>query len=193
MGGELGQSCNILDPGRKMCFVYWILGHKNAVTFICFCGELSLNYVFLLTRTHTIPFLSASSSFNPVPPKRTQMTSGCWKNIAPQFLSEKPLLLQTLGSASPWCFSNHKLLRRVKQFLHSARFTVLSENISVLFFTCLLLHPKFHLGMLTSHWAEEWENPETLTRIAKLLWYSPFCAPYIWYVYSFWLWIKSSV
>lgn len=193
MGGELGQSCNILLPGRKMCFVYWILCHKNAVTFICFCRELSVNYVFLLTQTHIIPFLSASSSFNPVPPKPTQMTSGCWKNIAPQFLSEKAAALQTLGSTSPWCFSNHKLLRRVKQFLQSARFTVLSENISVLFFTCLLSHQEFHLGLLTSHWANRVRkhgNPNKNCRAALIL--SLLCT-YIWYVYSFWLWIKSSV
>jgi hypothetical protein len=49
--------------------------------------------------------------------------------------------LQTLGSARPWCFSNHKLLRRVKPFLHSARFTVLSENISVLFIYFFYLSP----------------------------------------------------
>lgn len=52
---------------------------------LCFYGELSVNDVFLLTGTHIIPFLSVSASFNLVPPKLTQMTSGCWETIAAQW------------------------------------------------------------------------------------------------------------
>lgn len=64
---------------------------------LCFYGELSVNDVFLLTGTHIIPFLSVSASFSLVPPKPTQMTSGCWENIAVHFLSEKPLLCKVLA------------------------------------------------------------------------------------------------
>lgn len=104
MGGELGQSCNILLPGRKKSNVFYIPNSvpQECLNFhlhgnLCFYGELSVNDVFLLTGTHIIPFMSVSASFNPVPPKPIQMTSGCWESTAAQFLSEKPLLCKVLA------------------------------------------------------------------------------------------------
>lgn len=124
---------------------YYFLAEKNVFCILnsmpqeCYYFHLLLWGIVckLCIPPHTDPHNPFLVSFIPIQASPTQTDTDDVR-LLEEHCSAVPVreaaALQTLGSPSPWCFSNHKLLRRVKQFLHSARFTVLFENISGFFF-----------------------------------------------------------